>query len=254
MNIEFPLSTLVGFLLVFARVGTLVAFLPLMGIRAAPDSVRVVLAITLSWLLTPDWTGTFQTPSAGLLVVWILGEASFGLGCGVVVSVLLEMLQLAAQVAGLNAGFGYAATIDPATEADAGVLNVLFSLLASLAFFALSLDRLLIQGLALSLSTLPPATWLPTSIGWQIVSRLGTDLFQSALRVALPVVACLLVLDFAMAISSRIASQLQATSLAFPAKMLLAFALLTLVLPVALSRFAASGAVATIAWKQLSHP
>ena len=135
MTIEFPLSTLVGFLLVFARVGTLVAFLPLMGIRAAPDSVRVVLAITLSWLLTPDWTGTFQTPSAGLLVVWILGEASFGLGCGVVVSVLLEMLQLAAQVAGLNAGFGYAATIDPATEADAGVLNVLFSLLASLAFF-----------------------------------------------------------------------------------------------------------------------
>ncbi len=45
MTLGLPLSTMFAFLLVLARVGGLVAFLPIPGFRSAPDSIRVVLTL-----------------------------------------------------------------------------------------------------------------------------------------------------------------------------------------------------------------
>ena len=48
---------------------------------------------------------------------------------------------MAAQVLGLQAGYAFASTIDPNTQADSGVLVVFAQLMAGLLFFALGLDR-----------------------------------------------------------------------------------------------------------------
>jgi flagellar biosynthetic protein FliR len=57
--------------------------------------------------------------------------------------------------------------------------------------------------------------------------RLGTNVFTFGVRLALPVVALLVMVDVALALLGRINQQLQLLSLAFPAKMLAALLLLS---------------------------
>ena len=62
------------------------------------------------------------------------------------------------------------------------------------------------------------------------MSRLPTKaaIFSTAWRLALPVIALLLLVDLALAAFGRLHAQLQLLSMAFPAKMLMAIGVLTL--------------------------
>ena len=137
-------ALLYGFLLVLARVGGALVFVPLPGSQGRARSRRgrrwrlgFTLALFARWpaveasavaagcawrpgrLRKPRW----ESPSG-----WRWRSSS-------------KRSSLAAQMLGLQAGYAYASTIDPNTEADSGVLLVFAQLMAGLLFFALGLDR-----------------------------------------------------------------------------------------------------------------
>ena len=58
----------------------------------------------------------------GRIVAGLAGEAALGLAIGLALAIVLEVFQMAAQVVSLQAGFGYASTIDPTSGADSTVL------------------------------------------------------------------------------------------------------------------------------------
>ena len=53
---------------------------------------------------------------------WMIAEAAIGLATGLAVAFLIEAVTFAAQAISTQAGFAYASTIDPNTEADSTVL------------------------------------------------------------------------------------------------------------------------------------
>ena len=233
MTLGLPLSTMFAFLLVLARVGGLVAFLPIPGFRAAPDRIRVLLTLAMTLALFPAWPALPDTlPSAGELTAWALAEAGFGLVAGLAVAFLTEGFQIAAQTLGLQAGYGYASTIDPTSQADAGVLQVVTTLISGLLFFTLGVDRELIRVLAASFDKFPAGSWAPTLANLDGIVRLGGGMFTMGLRLAMPVIALLLLIDLALALLGRMQQQLQLLSLAFPAKTLAALAILAALAPV----------------------
>ena len=227
-NLTLSTGLLFGFLLTVARVAGIFIFVPLPGLRSAPDQARVVLVLAVAVALFPRWpavdAGTV-TPfrAAG----WMAAEAATGVAIGLAVAIVLEGFALAAQVLGLQAGYAYASTIDPNTQADSGVLLVFAELAAGLLFFAAGGDRELLRLVARSLETAPAGAWAfsPASAG--PVIRLGAGMFAVGLRLAFPVVALLIMVDLALALAGRIHSQLQLLSLAFPVKMLAALAMLS---------------------------
>jgi flagellar biosynthesis protein FliR len=227
MTLGLPLSTLYAFTLVLARVAGLILFLPVPGFRSAPDSVRVFLALAIAFALFPVWPVLPNVePSIGQLAAWAFSEAGFGLIVGLAVAFLIEGFQVAAQVAGVHAGFGFATTIDPTSEADAGVLQVLASLFSGILFFTVGMDRQLIRVLAASFVRFPAGSWEPSTAGLDGIVRLGSDMLSLELRLALPVVALLILIDFALALLGRVQQHLQLLSMAFPAKMASALAIL----------------------------
>ena len=227
MTLGLPLSTLYAFLLVLARVAGVVIFLPVPGFRNAPDAVRVVLALAITIALFPVWPAIPNAePSISQLTVWAFLEAGFGLVAGVAVAFLTEGFQMAAQVIGLQAGYGYTQTVDPTSQVDSGVLQIMMMLASGLLFFTLGVDRELIRVLAASLEKFPAGSWHTTAATVDGVIHLGAGMFTMGLRLALPVVALLLMIDVALALLGRMQQQLQLLSLAFPVKMLAALALL----------------------------
>ena len=79
----------------------------------------------------------------------------FGLVAGLAVAFLNEGFQVGAQVLGMPAGFGYAQTIDPNSQADSSVLQVLTMLTTGLLFFSFGIDSVVIRILAASFQKYP---------------------------------------------------------------------------------------------------
>jgi flagellar biosynthetic protein FliR len=253
MTLGLPLSAFYAFLLVLARTGGVVAFLPIPGFRGAPDRIRLLLALAITFALLPVWPALpNDVPSMGTLAAWALAEAGFGLAAGLAIAFLTEGLQVAAQVLGLQAGYGYATTIDPTSQADAGVLQIVTTLVSGLLFFTLGVDHELIRVLAGSFEKFPAGSWAPAAANLDGIVRLGAGMFTLGLRLAMPVIALLLLIDVALALLGRIQQQLQLLSLAFPAKMLATLAILAALAPVMARIFeGAAGRTIVALWRSL---
>ncbi len=227
-SVRVPLGELLGFLLVLARVSGALVFVPLPGMRHGPPVARALLATGTALALYPLWPALpAALPRPSQLVGWLLAEAALGLTIGVAVSLLNEGFLVAAQIFGLPAGYSYASTVDPTTEADSNVLLVFAQFLAGLLFFALGLHLEVVRIFARSLVLYPPGTYLATPAGAEMALTLGAAMFSIGLRLAMPVVALLLLADVTLALLGRIHAHLQLLMLAFPVKMLAALAMLS---------------------------
>ena len=227
VDLSLPASSLYGFALVLARVSGALVFVPIPGMSAAPPMARVALAGGVTLALAARWPVVAPASiSAARLAGWAASEAAVGIAIGVCVAFVLEAFVLAAQVLGLQAGYAYASTIDPNTQADSGILLVLAQLASMMLFLAAGLDREVLRLFSLSLEKIPPGSYpfgVPAAQG---LIRLGANVFSVGLRLALPVVALLVMVDVALALLGRVNAQLQLLALAFPAKMALSLVVL----------------------------
>jgi flagellar biosynthesis protein FliR len=219
-EVSISLSALYGFVIVLARVSGVLVFTPLPGVREGADSSRVLLALALTVMLLPSAPAAPHPSDLSSLAVWAASEAVTGLLIGLVVSILLEALQLAAHMIELPAGFSYASIVNPDSQADSTLLQVLTQLLGGLFFCALGLDRQVILILGRSFEILPPGATPARAPLIDALIRAGSGIFVTGLRLAMPVLALLLLVDLAVAVLGRIQAQLQLLPLAFSIKLL----------------------------------
>ena len=141
-----------------------------------------------------------------------------------------EAFTLAAQVLGLQVGYAYASTIDPNSGSrfrhPAGVrtthvrcCSLPWGWTARSCASSRKVWRKSGRHIRFGRGTAEP------------LIRLGSTLFSVGVRLALPVVALLVMVDVALALLGRINAQLQLLTLAFPAKMLIALILLSWISP-----------------------
>ena len=139
---------------------------------------------------------------------------------------ITEAFTLGAQILGLPAGYAFASTVDPATQADSTVLVIFAQLAGGLLFFTGGLDHQVLRIFVRSMETCPAGTFVLTRPAAQQVLQAGSAMFATGLRLALPIVAVLVMVDISLALLGRINSHLQLLMLAFPVKMLVALVML----------------------------
>jgi flagellar biosynthetic protein FliR len=215
-----------GFLLTLVRVAGVFVFVPVPGLKSAVDPARVLLIAGVTIALFPVWPHPREDPSAGLLAFWIASEAALGLGIGLAVAFAIEAFVVGAQVISLQAGYSFASTFDPSTQADSGVLIVFAQIAAALLFFTMGLDREVLRIFARSLETVPAGTFLLTRGAGQSLIAAGSTIFSTGLRLALPVIAVMIMTDISLALLGRVNSQLHLLALAFPVKMIVGLCIL----------------------------
>jgi flagellar biosynthetic protein FliR len=228
MHNNFGISTasLLGFLLVLCRVSGVFVFLPIPGLRSGADTARIIVVLAITMSLFPLWPqAAHMEQSISRLTAAVASEAALGITIGLGVAFVMEVLQMAAQVSGLQAGFGYASTIDPNTQNDSSVLLVVAQTLAGLLFLSSGLDREVLRVFAASFEKFPPGQFSLSAGIAEAIVRLGSGVFSLGVRLALPIVALLGLVDLSLALLGRLNAQLQLITLAFPIKMLAALVL-----------------------------
>lgn len=219
MRVDVPLALVWGFLTVWARVAGMFSFLPLPGLKTPIDPPRILLGVLITLAMFPHWPVIDPTTTpVGDLAMLAVRESIFGLLGGLLVSLLVEVFQLSAQLLAQQAGFSYASTIDPTNDTDSGVLLVLCQLLSGLLAIATGLDHYVLNLFARSLEQIPPGSFTASLAHLQTASQLGARMFETGLLLALPSIAIFLVLDVLLAVLSRLEQQLQLTTILFPVK------------------------------------
>jgi flagellar biosynthetic protein FliR len=152
----------------------------------------------------------------------MISEAALGIGIGLAVAFVTEALLVAAQTLGLQAGYAFASMVDPNTQADSGILVVFAQLAAGLLFFGAGLDREVLRIFARSLDIMPAGSFVLSRGAGERLLTTGAAMFSTGVRLALPVIAVLAMVDISLALLGRVNSQLQLLTIAFPIKMMLA--------------------------------
>ncbi len=229
-SVQFDSQSLTGFLLTLTRVSATLVLMPLPGIQQASQYARIALILGSTLCLMPVWQIVAQTDAALGMVGAMIAETTLGLMIGLTITFLFETFQVAAQVISFQTGFGFASTFDPQSQADSNIFQVFSQMAIGLLFFSLGIHRQLLRLLAKSFTSLSLDTVHARELSFHLVLHLGSKMFVDGFKLALPVVTLLFLVDQGLGALTRLQSQLQVLTLAFPAKIVLSIFFLAAIL------------------------
>jgi len=211
------LATLWGFGLVLFRTAGLCATAPMLGARLVPARVRMGLALALSFaVFNGAGAPAVAVPSTLLgLAGPALVETLLGLLGGLAARWALDAALAAGHLAGLSAGLGFSALIDPTSGAESNGLSQYFFAGAQAAALSLGLHREAVAWLARAAVTWPPGS--AVELGPILARTAGHAVLSVALsvRLAFPVLAAVLLGHACMGVMSRMAPQLNLSNVGF---------------------------------------
>ncbi len=213
-----------------ARVLALIATCPLFGHRSVPVRVKLGLGLLLSLAISP--TVPVAIPALSLPGFLILAQQLLiGSAMGLAMRLVFAAVEMAGEVCGLTMGLSFASQFDPLGEHQSTVISQLFGWLALLVFVSSNLHLATLAALADSFQQLPVTATPMGTGGFRQFVLSGGRLFASALHIAMPVVAALLVTNLALGILTRAAPQLNLFSIGMPVTLAVGFLTLMVTLP-----------------------
>ncbi len=225
------------FSLVLARVGALVAVMPLFAGQGTPRLVRVGLALGLSifWFgqiaLTAEAAHIHASGQLGwgLLGLTLLREAVLGAVTGLLFSLFLAPLRIAGEFITQQIGLAPTGLLGASYNTPASPLTVILETLGGLVFLEMDGHHIVLGVLHASFGRYPlGGTLLPTVPG-----AVGSVAAAEALGVMLagPLALALFILTVALALMGRAVPQLNIYSVGFTLQSLVALGAALLLLP-----------------------
>jgi flagellar biosynthetic protein FliR len=233
VNIEIAITPLIERLAIyiwpFVRIGAFLMVMPLIGGSFVPTKVRLLLAVVLTAVLAPvipTMPNLDVLSAAGLVTV--IQEVAIGVAMGFLVQLVFDAIALGGQVIGMSMGLRFAVFLERARGVNIPVLGQLFLLLGMLVFLSMDGHLALIRLLAESFHAWPVTVGgLTLPILSELLIWTG-QMFVYAMKIALPAITALLVVNLSFGIMSRAAPTLNLFAVGFPVAMLLGFAVIFL--------------------------
>ncbi|MGB5245079.1 MAG: flagellar biosynthetic protein FliR [Woeseia sp.] len=213
----------------FIRVAAFVMVMPVIGGSFVPTPVRAMLALLLTFVIGPtvQQTTTVEVLSlAGGIIV--LQEIAIGVAMGFAVQLIFDAIALGGQVIAMSMGLGFAVFLDRTRGVNIPVLGQLFLMLGMLIFLSLDGHLALIRMLADSFQLLPIDGPGLTRAAISELLTWSSQVFVVAMKIALPAVTALLVVNLSFGVMSRAAPTLNLFAVGFPIAMLLGFVVIFL--------------------------
>ncbi len=223
MPIDFQnlLPHLLGYIWPMLRISGMVLLMPALSASFVPPQARILVVLALAILVAP-----ISTPPVGLdvfsleTILVVSHELLLGIAMGFALKLVLDAVTLGGQSIAMSMGLGFAIFIDNARGVNVPVLGQFFLVLGTLIFLALDGHLRAIEMLVVSFQYLPVgAGFSATDIASQLLA-FSSIVFTGAVRIALPAVTALLVVNIAFGVMSRAAPTLNLFAIGFPVSLL----------------------------------
>ncbi len=216
----------------FVRILAVFTSAPVFSSRAFTTRARIALAFLVALAcqasLPPAAVVGFNDPGAfGVLVQ----EVGVGLCIGFAVRLVFTAVELAGEVIGFQMGLNFASFFDPSMNAQSSAVGRFFTQIASLLFVVMNGHLMVLMAVNKSFVAFPVGGNFLATLAQMKLYTLGTQIFSSALWIALPMIGMLMFSNLAMGIISRVAPQMNIFAIGFPVTLFVGLLAIAFTLP-----------------------
>ncbi|MCV0424763.1 MAG: flagellar type III secretion system protein FliR [Roseibium sp.] len=220
IQLDFLPDITAAFLLMFARLGTMLMLLPALGESSIPMRMRLTLALALTLVLYPVGAAQYPanlTENMARLLVLLAGELAIGFGIGLCARMITSVLQIAGVIMANQSGLAFALGTDIANEGQQGALYGNFlSILGITLVFVTDTHYLVIAALFDSFTIFPPGLAPPVGDFTQNATETVAHVFSIAVRMSAPFLVVGLVFYFGLGLLNKLMPQMQIFFIAMP--------------------------------------
>jgi len=239
IDVSFLPALAAAFMLVFARIGTMVMLLPGLGELSVPVRVRLTIALVLTAILLPlhrsAYQLDFQTP--GPVVGMLFQELLIGAVLGLTARVTISALQVAGNVVAHQLGLGFAMAVDPNQGQQGVLVGNFLSILGITLIFVTDLHHLVIAALHDSYSLFQPGQVPLLGDIAALLTQTVAAAFRVGVQLAAPFLVFGLLFNLGLGVLSRLMPQMQVFFVGLPLSILLGFLILLLVVGAMMGTF-----------------
>ncbi|WP_428239438.1 flagellar biosynthetic protein FliR [Gynuella sp.] len=204
----------------FFRITAFFMIVPLFGSRLVPVPIRILLSLITTLMLYPVLPKMPDIEALALTnIVIIAQQFVIGFALGFLALTLFQVFILAGQTIAMQMGLGYASMVDPANGVSVTVLSQWFLTIVTLIFVSMNGHLVVFEVLVESFYTVPVGQGFISEQGAFELAQWGGWMFASAISIALPAVASLLLVNLSFGIMARTAPAMNIFSLGFPVTM-----------------------------------
>ncbi len=221
-----------GFFLIFARMGSAFVMLPGFSALYVSPRIRVLLALTVSFVVTPllmpilpGLPGT--VPELFLLLA---GEIAIGLFLGTIGRILIGSLQTAGTVIAYVSSMANAFIQDPVAEQQSTVMAGLLGTMGLMLIFITDLHHLMLSAVYDSYSLFIPGQPLAVGDFSELVARHVAASFALGVQLAAPFVISGLTYYIGIGLLTRLMPQMPVFFVGLPIQIAIQITLVTLAL------------------------
>jgi flagellar biosynthetic protein FliR len=223
------------FLLIMMRMNAMIMLAPFFSSDVIPFRIKAVISFLITLVIFPVVAARgYHIPNdMGAYFLLVLQEVSIGLFLGFLISVIFAAFQLSGQYLAVQVGFGINEVLDPIGQVSVPLEGQFKNLIGLLVLLAMNGHHLMIQGVYRSYELAPIMSVNKVFLGGLLkyVLYTFTGMFVVALKIALPVVAVVFLVEVSLGVLARVAPQMNIMMLGFPFKIVISFVVMVVVTP-----------------------
>jgi flagellar biosynthetic protein FliR len=242
IDISFLPAYAAAFMLVFARIGSMVMLLPGLGEMSVPRRVRLTLALVLTAVLLPLHRAAYDIDLGTFrpVLAMLRQEIFIGAVLGITARLMISALQVAGFVIAQQIGLGFVTAVDP-TQGQQGVLVGNFlTVLGVTLIFATDLHHLVIAALNDSYALFRPGEMPLLGDVAALTTQTIAIAFKIGIQLAAPFLVFGLLFNLGLGVLSRLMPQMQVFFVGLPLSILIGLLILLLVLGAVMTVFLGS--------------
>ncbi len=206
--------------------------LPALGETAIPQRIRLVMALSISFLIyTLVRTTLPAMPEAPyMLAILIIFEILVGLLIGVSIRLLMSAIHTAGTIIAMQTGLAMAQAFDPAQGAQSALMSTFLTLMAVVLIFITNLHHMMISAMYDSYTMFPVGEGIKMNDFAEIVVNTVASSFKLGTQIAAPFLVYGLIFNVGLGILARLMPQLQVFFIAMPLNITAGFMILGIVI------------------------
>ena len=239
VDISFLPALAAAFLLVFARIGTMVMLLPGLGELSVPTRVRLTVALVLTAILLPLHRSAYPLDlrSFGPALLTLGQEILVGAVLGLTARLTMSALHVAGSVIAQQIGLGFVTAVDPHQGQQSVIVSNFLTVLAVTLIFATDMHHLILAALNDSYTLFRPGEIPLSGDIAALVTRTIAAAFRVGIQLSAPLLAFALLFNLGLGVLARLMPQMQVFFVGMPLSILGGFLILLLVVGAMMGMF-----------------
>lgn len=221
------------YLIIFVRILAAIAFLPIIDETKLPRIalVGISLGISIAVYFNIDVAATYYEPTILGFSLAIIKEMLVGLTLGFIVKLFFQIYAFSGLLLSMQGGLSMSIMMDPTSNMQVTQLGRLYQLGLATVFVLSGGYHWFIKTLVESFTILPIAKPIVGDRVAMDIVYMMKDYFEIALKLSMPIVSVIIIIDVALGILARTVPQMNMFVIGIPLKMLILFILLIITVP-----------------------